>query len=254
MLYPRIIPSLLIKDKGLVKSIKFKNYKYVGDPLNAVKIFNEKKADEIIVLDIDASVKKLEPNYDLIGKISNECKMPLCYGGGIKSLVQAEKILSLGVEKIAISSLAFEQPNIVDSFSKSLGTQSVCLVIDVKKKVFFNDYEIYIHNGSINTGENLFKYLEKINSSSFGEIVINCIDNDGMMEGYNIELIKKIRTLVKMPLTILGGAGSLEDIRDIIKLNKLVGAAAGSLFVFKGPLKAVLINYPKGSKKEDLYV
>ena len=253
MLYPRIIPSLLIKDKGLVKSVKFKNYKYIGDPINAVKIFNEKKADEIIILDIDATVKKIEPNYDLIRKLSNECKMPLCYGGGIKNVAQAERILSLGVEKVAISSLALENPDYINTISNSLGAQSVCIVIDVKKRNFFDNYDIYTHNGKTNTGLELFEFIKKISSYDIGEIIINCIDKDGVMDGYNLNLIKRVRKLVKIPLTILGGAGSLNDIKKVFDLNEIIGAAAGSLFVFKGPLKAVLINYPKGDRKKNIY-
>lgn len=253
MLYPRIIPSLLIKNKGLVKSVKFSDYRYVGDPINAVKIFNEKQADEIIILDIDASVNSYEPDYNMISKLSNECKMPMCYGGGVKSVGQAEKILGLGVEKIAISSLAVENPNVIRSFSNSLGSQSVCIVLDVKKRLFFDRYDIYTNNGKLNSGKDLFAFIDKLNKYEIGEILINCIDLDGTMEGYNIELISKIREMTKMPLTLLGGAGSLKDIKNLFKLNKTVGASAGSLFVFKGPLKAVLINYPRGDIKSSLF-
>ena len=253
MLYPRIIPSLLIKNKGLVKSVKFSNYRYVGDPINAVKIFNEKKADEIIILDIDATAKNNEPDYDLIAKLSNECKMPMCYGGGVKNVAQAERILSLGVEKIAISSAIVKNPKLINSFSDSLGAQSVCVVLDVKKKLLFDGYGIYINNGKVNTGKDLFKFINEIKNYNLGEIVINCIDLDGTMEGYNINLVERVRKEINMPLTILGGAGSLADIKKIIELNKVIGAAAGSLFVFKGSLKAVLINYPKGEHKKELY-
>ncbi len=253
MLYPRIIPSLLIKNKGLVKSVKFSNYRYVGDPINAVKIFNEKKADEIIILDIDATAKNNEPDYDLIAKLSNECKMPMCYGGGVKNVAQAERILSLGVEKIAISSAIVKNPKLINSFSDSLGAQSVCVVLDVKKKLLFDGYGIFIKNGKVNTGKDLFKFINEIKNYNLGEIVINCIDLDGTMEGYNINLVERVRKEINMPLTILGGAGSLADIKKIIELNKVIGAAAGSLFVFKGSLKAVLINYPKGEHKKELY-
>ena len=151
MILPRIIPCLLIKDGGLVKTVKFSNPKYVGDPINAVKIFNEKKVDELIVLDIDATKKKVDPNYNLIRKIAEECRMPLCYGGGIKSIAQAEKIIGLGVEKVAISSSAVYNPDLLSKISKKLGNQSMVLVLDVKKKLFRNKYTIYINNGEVDT-------------------------------------------------------------------------------------------------------
>lgn len=252
MLHPRIIPCLLIHNKGLVKSVKFKNYTYVGDPLNAVKIFNEKHVDEIMILDISASPAEKEPNYNLIEQLASECRMPLCYGGGIKSNQQAKKIFSLGVEKIALGSVILEKPQLITDIAEQVGSQSVVAVLDVKKKLFSNKYELYSHNATKKHSLNLFDTINDFEERGIGEIIINSIDNDGMMQGYDLDLIKKIQSIVKVPLTVLGGAGSLNDIKQIIATHKLIGVAAGSLFVFKGKYKAVLINYPSPSEKQKL--
>lgn len=252
MLHPRIIPCLLIHNKGLVKTVKFKNSKYVGDPLNAVKIFNEKEVDELMVLDIDASIKGHEPDYKLIQNIASECRMPLCYGGGIKTVEQAQRIFSLGVEKIAMSSVTIDNPSIISDLSERVGNQSVIVVLDVKKKFLSNKYEIYTNNGLKNTGIDCVSFAKKCEQLGTGELVINSIDNDGMMKGYDLKLIEQIRENLNIPITVLGGAGSLEDIGDLISKQGIIGAAAGSLFVFKGKYKAVLINYPNKTEKEQL--
>ena len=250
MLYPRIIPALLVQNKGLVKTVKFKDPKYVGDPINAVKIFNEKEVDEIIVVDIDASANGNEPDYKLIENLAFECRMPLCYGGGIKTADQAQRIFSLGVEKIAVSSVAIENPYIISEMADRVGNQSVVVVFDVKKKTFGSNYDIYIHNGIKNTKNNPVELAIEMQKLGAGELVINSIDNDGMMKGYDLNLIKKIREVISIPLTVMGGAGSYSDIGDVIKEHGIIGAAAGSLFVFKGKYRAVLINYPTRAEKE----
>ena len=252
MLYPRIIPNLLIHNKGLVKTVNFKNPKYVGDPLNAVKIFNEKLVDELMITDIDATVNGLEPNFTMIEKIALQCRMPLCYGGGIKNIDQAKKILSLGVEKIAISSIAIDNPNMISELASFLGSQSVVVVLDIKKKFLLNKYEILTHNGTRKTGINPLEFVEKLENYGAGEIILNSIDNDGAMSGYDYGIISKIKQKINIPLTALGGAGSLEDIGKLIGEHKIIGASAGSLFVFKGKYKAVLINYPNTSEKQKL--
>ena len=183
MLRPRITPCLLIHNGGLVKTVNFKNPKYVGDPLNAVKIFNEKHADELIVLDIDASLLNKEPNYQVIQKLANECRMPLCYGGGVKTVEQFKKIISLGVEKVAISSAAIKDSNLIRDASEVVGNQSVVVVIDCKKNFFKYGYDVYINNGRDKIKGNLIslaKYFEELGA---GEIVINSIDNDGKNAG-----------------------------------------------------------------------
>lgn len=252
MLYPRIIPCLLVHNKGLVKSVKFKDYKYVGDPLNAVRIFNEKEVDELMVIDIDSSVENKEPDYVMIQNLASECRMPLCYGGGIKTVEQAQKIFSLGVEKIAISSVVVENPEIITQIASRVGNQSVIVVIDVKKKMLQNKYEVFIKNGRQNTGLDPITFVKKCEMLGAGEIVINSIDNDGTMKGFDYSLIEKIRNNISIPLTVLGGAGSYEDIGEVISKHGIIGVAAGSLFVFKGKYRAVLINYPNKSEKEEL--
>jgi len=251
MLRPRIIPSLLIQDNGLVKTVNFKNPKYVGDPINAVRIFNEKEVDELAIFDIDATAKGLEPNYSLIERIANQSRMPLCYGGGVKTVEQAQKIFGLGIEKIALSSAVLQNPRLITEIAERVGSQSVIVVLDVKKKLF-GGYEVYTHNGKKSTGINPFKFAEEAQRLGAGEIVINSIDQDGVMKGYDMGLIDKVREQISLPLTVLGGAGSLSDIKQVIDKHGIIGVAAGSLFVFKGVYKAVLINYPTFEEKEKL--
>jgi cyclase len=252
MLNPRIIPCLLVHNRGLVKTTKFKDPKYVGDPLNAVKIFNEKEVDEIIVVDIDASRLSKEPDYKMIENLAIECRMPLCYGGGIKTVEQAQRIFNLGVEKIAISSLAIDSPQLVTSIAERVGNQSVVIVLDVKKQFFGNNYELYIHNGTKSTGINPISFAKEMQRLGAGEIVVNSIDQDGVMKGYDLNLINKLRDAIHIPMTVLGGAGTYEDIGHLIQQHGIIGAAAGSLFVFKGKYRAVLINYPTPNDKKML--
>lgn len=252
MLRPRIIPSLLIQENGLVKTVNFKNPKYVGDPINAVKIFNEKEVDELAIFDIDATAKNLEPNYSLIQRIANQSRMPLCYGGGVKTVAQAQKIFGLGIEKIALSSAVLQRPELISEISEKVGAQSVIVVLDVKKKLF-GGYEIFTHNGKKSTGINPVDFSIKAQKLGAGEIIINSIDQDGLMKGFDMNLIQKIREKISLPLTVLGGAGSLNDIKEVISRHGVIGVAAGSLFVFKGIYKAVLINYPTKAEKEKLY-
>jgi len=251
MLRPRIIPCLLVHNKGLIKSVKFNNYKYVGDPINAVKIFNEKVADELMLIDIDATSNDTEPDYKMIEKIASECRMPLCYGGGIKNANQVKKIFSLGVEKIAISSIAIINPQIISEFSSMVGSQSVVVILDIKKSIF-GKYQIYINNGKKLINTNLEEFISNLEKLGAGEIVLNSIDNDGTMNGYDFNLVSQIRKNTTLPITILGGAGSIEDIGALIKNFGIIGAAAGSLFVFKGIYNAVLINYPTIIERDEL--
>lgn len=249
MLRPRIIPCLLVRDKGLVKTIKFDEPKYVGDPLNAVRIFNEKEVDELIVLDIDATTKGNEPDYTLIKNLAAECRMPLCYGGGVKSIDQVQKIVSLGVEKVAISSAAVINPELIAEAARRVGRQSIVVVMDVKKTGLRKRYELFTHNGSKSTGFRPDDFAKKMELLGAGEIVINSIDNDGSMKGYDHNLVSQIRKTVNLPLTVMGGAGSLDDMGRLIQEFGVLGAGAGSFFVFKGKYRAVLISYPS---REDL--
>lgn len=252
MLRPRIIPSLLLHDKGLVKTVNFKSPKYVGDPINAVRIFNEKEVDELAFFDIDATVLNKEPDYLLIEKLANQSRMPLCYGGGVKTVEQAQRIFGLGIEKIALSSAVIESPELVTKIAERVGSQSVIVVLDIKKKLL-SGYELYTHNGKKSTGINPFKFAKDLEKLGAGEIIINSIDQDGIMKGYDMNLIDKMADSVTIPLTVLGGAGSLYDFEKVINKHGVIGLAAGSLFVFKGPYKAVLINYPTLIEKNKIF-
>ena len=252
MLRPRIIPCLLLHDKGLVKTVNFKSPRYVGDPINAVRIFNEKEVDELAIFDIDATLLNQEPDYSLLEKLANQSRMPLCYGGGIKSIEQAQKIFGLGIEKIAMSSSAINNPQLVTQIAERVGSQSVIVVLDVKKKIL-GGYEVYTHNGKKPTGINPIKFAYELEKLGAGEIIINSIDQDGLMQGFDLNLIDKIAETISIPLTVLGGAGSLSDIKKVIQKHGVIGVAAGSLFVFKGPYKAVLINYPNKTEKNSIF-
>jgi cyclase len=252
MLRPRIIPCLLVSDGGLVKTVQFAKPTYVGDPINAVKIFNEKEADELIVLDIDATSKGVEPDLELISRLAAECRMPLCYGGGIKSIAQARKIVGLGVEKVALSAAAVGAPALVSEIADEIGSQSVVVVLDVRRRPDGSDYDVWTHNGRKRTGRPLSQVLTEVEARGAGEVVVNSIDDDGSMKGYNLSLARSVRDTTGLPMTMLGGAGSLADIGRLISACGILGAAAGSLFVFKGAYRAVLINYPNSSQKDEL--
>lgn len=251
MLRPRIIPCLLVHQGGLVKTQGFKDPKYVGDPINAVRIFNEKEADELMVLDIDASVKKVEPDFGLIAKLAAECRMPLCYGGGITTAEQAARIVDMGVEKVAVSATAIANPAILAEMAAVVGRQSVVVVIDVRKRteLFAKGYGVCTHNGMIIHKHDPIVLAKQLQDAGAGEIVVNSIDRDGRMQGYDLNLATQFKQALKVPVTLLGGAGSLDHLGDLISKLGVVGAAAGSLFVFKGKYRAVLINYPTPEQK-----
>lgn len=251
MLRPRIIPCLLVHQGGLVKTQGFKDPKYVGDPINAVRIFNEKEADELMVLDIDATVKKIEPDFGLIAKLAAECRMPLCYGGGVTTAEQAARIVDMGVEKVAVSAAAIANPGMLTEMSAAVGRQSVVAVIDVRKRtgLFAKGYEVCTHNGKTVHKHDPVVLAKQLQDAGAGEIVVNSIDRDGLMQGYDLELASKFKQALKVPITFLGGAGSLDHLGELISKLGVVGAAAGSLFVFKGKYRAVLINYPAPEQK-----
>jgi cyclase len=253
MLRPRIIPSLLLRNGGLVKTVRFTDdEKYVGDPVNAVRIFNEKEADELIIVDIDASTRGAAPNFKLIAQIAVECRMPLCYGGGITTVEQASRIIGLGVEKIAISAAALQDPGLVPAIAHEVGSQSVVVVYDVRRRSDGSDYDVCTHNGRRITGHALTNLVAQAASLGAGEILVNSIDRDGTMLGYDLALAGMVRAATTLPMTVLGGANSLADIEGLFAECGVVGAAAGSLFVFKGTRKAVLINYPGQAQKDEI--
>ncbi len=251
MLRPRIIPCLLVHKGGLVKTQAFKNPKYVGDPINAVRIFNEKEADELMVLDIDATANKLAPDFGLIAKLAAECRMPLCYGGGVTTAEQAVRIVDMGVEKVAVSAAAIANPSLLTEMAAAVGKQSVVAVLDIRKQTgfFSKGYEVCTHNNKRVHKLDPVAFARQLQDAGAGEIVINSVDRDGLMEGYDLELAAQFKQALKVPITFLGGAGSLRHLVDLIANLGVVGAAAGSLFVFKGKYRAVLINYPTPEQK-----
>lgn len=255
MLAPRIIPTLLIEDGRLVKTVRFAEPKYVGDPINAVKIFNEKEADEILVLDISASRRGREPNYSLIEKLAGECRMPLCYGGGIKSVAQGMRIIELGVEKVSLSSSVIDNPDIVAELSKNIGTSSVVVTLDIAKKkgLLARSMEVVSHNGTKRTGMDPVQFALDCQELGAGELVFNFVDREGTGGGYDIGYVRLLKERLNVPITVVGGAKTLADMCDLVANCGLTGAAAGSLFVFKGKYRAVLINYPSHEQKAMIY-
>lgn len=251
MLQKRVIPCLLLHKGGLYKTLKFKKPTYIGDPINAIKIFNEKEVDELMFLDIDASVQNKEPSYKMLEDIASECFMPLCYGGGVKTIDQMKKIYSLGVEKISISSASIENPNLIEEASNIFGKQSVIVTVDIKKDLFGNK-KVFINNGKKNTKLNPIDFIKKVESLGAGELVINSIDNDGVMNGYDIDLLKEIKSHIKIPIIALGGAGNLSHIKEVFEKANVDAVSCGSMFVYQGPLKGVLINYPPYQKIQEL--
>lgn len=247
MLRPRIIPCLLLSDGGLVKTVNFKNPKYVGDPLNVVKILNEKEVDELILMDINSSLNKKKIDFNLIEKIASECRMPLCYGGGISELSDFERLINIGVEKVSVSTTLFKSLDILHQASELVGSQSVVVVLDVKKEN--GNYIVYQSNGARRTSYDVVDFIGRINQGYIGEIVINSIDRDGTMIGYDFDLLEHVYPHIKVPFTFLGGASDNLNIRQLFLKYSNVGAGVGSLFVFKGKFKAVLVNYPDRDEK-----
>jgi imidazole glycerol-phosphate synthase subunit HisF len=248
MLRSRIIPCLLLHNSGLVKTRQFKDPKYVGDPLNAVKIFNEKEVDELMFVDIDATVEGREPRMSLLRSLAVESRMPLCYGGGVTTAEQAARIVATGFEKVSVSAAALARPALIKEMSEAIGAQSVVVTIDVKSNRLFSGYAIYTHNGKQKHKQSLLEFCQQATSLGAGEIVINSIDRDGQMEGYDLDLARQIRAVIDTPMTMLGGAGSADHMQSLIDAVGVVGAAAGSVFVFKGPYRAVLINYARPAR------
>jgi cyclase len=238
----RVIPALLIRNGGLVKSVKFRDYKYVGDPMNAVKIFNEKEVDEIVILDISATAEKRPPNMAGIKDIASEAFMPLGYGGGITTLAEMKELVGAGVEKLILNTSAYENPSLITEGAKYIGSQSIVISIDVKKNTW-GKYKAYIRNGTKNTGLDPAEYARRVQDAGAGEILLNSIDRDGSFTGYDTELIERVSRDLSIPLVAVGGASDLEDFVSAIH-HGASAVSAGSLFVFQRPHRAVLISYP----------
>ncbi len=245
MFRPRVIPVLLLKNKGLVKTVKFnkKKAKYIGDPINAVRIYNDLEADELVFLDILASKNNKVIDLDLVKRISDEAYMPFGVGGGITKLEQVDGLLNNGAEKVIINTGAFTNPKLIESIANKFGSQSVAVCIDVKKD-FFGKERIMIKGGEKKTSADLVRHIKHVQDIGAGEIIIQSMDHDGLMTGYNIDLIKKASDATSLPVVALGGAGSVSDFTKAYKEAGASALSAGSMFVFHGPRRGILINYP----------
>ncbi|MBX3242555.1 MAG: AglZ/HisF2 family acetamidino modification protein [Chitinophagaceae bacterium] len=238
----RVIPILLLHKGGLVKSVRFKSYKYIGDPINAVKIFNEKEVDEIVVLDIDASRDKRAPNVKMIADIVGEAFIPVAYGGGITTLEEVKELFYNGIEKVVINQAAISNPDLITQIANSFGSQSVVVSIDVKKNILKGN-RVYTMNGKTATGYKPIEFIHRVVNAGAGEILLNSIDRDGTYKGYDLLLLKELAEAVNVPLVIAGGASGIEDFCAGVNAGASA-VAAGSMFVFQRPHNAVLITYP----------
>ncbi len=243
MLKTRVIPCLLLRGAGLVKTTKFKDPKYVGDPINAIRIFNDKEVDELVLLDISASREGRGPAFSVIEEVASECFMPLAYGGGIRSVDEARRILKLGVEKVVFNTTAWRTPSVLTDVSREFGAQAVVASIDVRRKLF-GRYEVVVEGGTRSTGIEPVDYARRLQTAGAGEIFLTSVDRDGTMKGYELDLIAKVSAAVDVPVIAAGGAGSVEDFRAATREGGAAAVAAGAMFVFHGPHRAVLITYP----------
>jgi len=253
MVRPRVIPCLLLRSKGLVKTVKFKDPTYLGDPINIVRIFNDKEVDELIFLDITATVEGQRPSFKLLSEIASECFMPLSYGGGIRDLRDIRTILSLGVEKVAINSYAVENPSFIRAAADRFGSQSIVVSMDVKRSLF-GKYEVFIRSGRKATGLDPVKFAAEMARMGAGELLLNSIDRDGTMQGYDLDLVKRVSDAVGVPVVACGGACTVHDLADAIHKGGASAVAAGSMFVFQGPHRAVLINFPTATELAEVFL
>ncbi|MEW5895453.1 MAG: AglZ/HisF2 family acetamidino modification protein [Candidatus Omnitrophota bacterium] len=245
----RVIPVLLLRNGGLCKTVKFKDPKYVGDPINAVKIFNEKEVDELVFLDIESMVMNREPDCKKLRDIASECFMPLCYGGGIRNLKQIEKILKIGVEKVSVNSALVEQPELVRQAVTTFGSSTIVGSIDYRRNLLGKSI-VHIRSGSLNTGLSVEESVKRAEDLGVGEILLNSIDRDGTMTGYDLDVIKAVSKSLSVPLIACGGAGSLRDFYEATHDAGASAVAAGAFFVFTGRWRAVLITYPSQEELE----
>jgi len=251
MLSTRVIPCLLLKDGGLVKTVKFKNSKYIGDPINAVRIFNEKEVDELVFLDIGATNIGAGPNFDLLADIASEAFMPFGYGGGITSVAQIRQLYALGVEKVIINTAAADNPALVSEAVALAGSSGVVVSMDVRRSLL-GKYTVCVAGGKRDLKRDPVTYAREVAGLGAGEILLNAIDRDGTMEGYDLELVRRVSEAVSVPVVAVGGAGSLKHLREVVD-HGASASAAGSMFVFHGKHRAVLITYPKYEELEELF-
>ena len=250
MLKSRIMPCLLIQDSRLVKTVKFKNPQYVGDPCNAIKIYNAKEVDELIILDIGANLSNNGPNYKLISELVGECFMPLCYGGGVNEITQIKKLFRLGVEKVSINSSARDNPNLIKEASSQFGSQSIVVSVDIQMN-FLRKYKVFTENGRNNTGSDPFEYIKDMEKLGAGEILLNFIDRDGTWNGFDFNIIEKVANSINIPLIVCGGAGTNLHLSQALKKGASA-VAAGSMFVYSGKGLGVLINFPSRKEQEEI--
>lgn len=243
MFRTRIIPCLLLRGHGLVKTRRFKDPVYIGDPVNAVRIFSEKEVDELILLDIDATREGRDPNYDLIAEIAGECFMPVAYGGGICNIDQVRKLIRSGVEKVVLNSVTLESTDVISAAAEVFGSQAVVAAIDVRKQLF-GGYKVLGRSASKDAKTKLDEHVLRVVAAGAGEVFINSVDRDGTMTGYDLDLIRSVTQLVNVPVVACGGAGSIEHFQQAVS-NGASAVSAGSMFVFHGKHRAVLINYPQ---------
>lgn len=251
MIQARVIPCLLLRGNGLVKTRKFKDAVYVGDPVNAVRIFSDKEADEIVILDIDASREGREPNYELIAEMAGEAFMPVAYGGGVRSLEQIRRLIRSGVEKVVINTLATESTDTICAAVDVFGSQAIVGAVDVRRKLF-GGYAVMAKSATVETKLNLQQHIQSLVQAGVGELLINDVERDGAMTGYDLALVRSVAQ-APVPVVVCGGAGSIEHLRQAVQEGGASAVAAGSMFVFHGKHRAVLINYPKAVELEAIF-
>lgn len=252
MLKTRVIPMLLLQDGGLVKGEKFKKHKYVGDPINAVKIFNEKEVDELVFVDISATADGREPDYELIEDMATEAFMPISYGGGINNVTQVQRLFRSGVEKVIINSAFATNPELISSCSQVAGSQSIVVSIDVKRSLF-GSYEVYTHNATTKTGEDPITCAKRAEAMGAGELIITAVDREGTGNGFDLELVEQVASAVNIPVVAQGGAAALSDFREVVRTTHASAVAAGNFFTFHGKHKAVLLTYPSYDDLDRLF-
>lgn len=251
MIQARVIPCLLLRGNGLVKTRKFKDAVYVGDPVNAVRIFSDKEADEIVILDIDASREGRGPNYELIAEMAGEAFMPVAYGGGVRSLEQIRRLIRSGVEKVVINTLATESTDTIRAAVDVFGSQAIVGAVDVRRKLF-GAYAVMAKSATVETKLNLQQHIQSLVQAGVGELLINDVERDGAMTGYDLALVRSVAQ-APVPVVVCGGAGSIEHLRQAVHEGGASAVAAGSMFVFHGKHRAVLINYPKAVELEAIF-
>jgi imidazole glycerol-phosphate synthase subunit HisF len=252
MFRPRVIPVLLLKNLGLVKSVQFKDYRYIGDPINAVKIFNDLRADELVFLDILASKENRTVLLDFVRNVGDEANMPFAVGGGIRTIADIKEIINAGAEKVVINTQAVENPDFIRQAAEEFGSSTIVVSIDVKKK-FLGKVQVHTMGGQKATGLDPVEFARQMEDKGAGEIIITSIEKEGKMEGYDLDLIKRVSEAVSIPVVANGGAGKLQHLKEAIEVSKASAVAAGSLFVYHGPRNAVLVNYPTATEIQQLF-